>query len=143
MKSFVYHTQINVSDKKKSFPFYKDLLKYLGYEVVHDGSWGFGAKNTSFPHHSDIWICATETKYRVNKFNRKNIGLNHIAFGVHQKSDVEKFIKDFLEPRKIIPLYDSPREYPEYEKGYYAVYFEDPDRIKLEVVYQVKFEKLK
>ncbi|TMI54977.1 bleomycin resistance protein, partial [Candidatus Bathyarchaeota archaeon] len=29
----------------------------------------------------------------------------------------------------------GPKEYPEYRKGYYAVYFEDPDRIKLEFVH--------
>jgi hypothetical protein len=32
-------------------------------------------------------------------------------------------------------LYGGPKEYPEYRKGYYAVYFEDPDRIKLEFVH--------
>jgi hypothetical protein len=32
-------------------------------------------------------------------------------------------------------LYEGPGEYPEYHRGYYAVYFEDPDRIKLEVAY--------
>ena len=29
----------------------------------------------------------------------------------------------------------SPVEFPEYHVGYYAVFFEDSDRIKLEVVY--------
>ena len=40
-----------------------------------------------------------------------------------------------MRPRRIAPLYDSPREYPEYRPGYYAVFFEDPDRLKLEVTY--------
>jgi len=29
----------------------------------------------------------------------------------------------------------GPADHPEYEPGYYAVYFEDPDRIKIEVMY--------
>jgi glyoxylase I family protein len=30
---------------------------------------------------------------------------------------------------------DAPREYPEYVPGYYAVFFADPDGIKLELVH--------
>ena len=37
--------------------------------------------------------------------------------------------------RGLAPLYGTPREFPEYAPGYYAVFFEDPDRIKLEVVH--------
>jgi hypothetical protein len=48
---------------------------------------------------------------------------------------VDVFVADFLRPRDIAPLYDSPREYPEYRPGYYAVFFEDPDRLKLEVAH--------
>jgi hypothetical protein len=32
-------------------------------------------------------------------------------------------------------ILDAPREYPEYVPGYYAVFFTDPDGIKLEAVY--------
>jgi len=32
-------------------------------------------------------------------------------------------------------LYGGPKEYPEYSEGYYALYFEDPDRIKLDAVH--------
>jgi len=32
-------------------------------------------------------------------------------------------------------LYGGPKEWQNYDPGYYAVYFEDPDRIKLELVY--------
>ena len=30
---------------------------------------------------------------------------------------------------------DPPREYPEYVPGYYAVFFTDPDGLKLELVH--------
>jgi hypothetical protein len=32
-------------------------------------------------------------------------------------------------------ILDTPREYPQYVKGYYAVFFADPDCIKLELVH--------
>ena len=89
----------------------------------------------------DVWIIQTADKYKENKYHRKNTGLNHIAFGVYSKEDVDTFVKEFLEPKNIKPLYNSPKEFKEYQDGYYAVYFEGPDRIKLEVVYIPKFGK--
>ncbi len=142
MKSFLYHLQINVSNPKKSFPFYKDLLKLLGYKIVDEGDWGLDAKNPSFPDLADVLVIKTESKFQKTKFHRKNTGLNHVAFGVTKRSDVDTFAAKFLKPRKIIPLYDSPKDYPQYAKGYYAVFFEDPDRIKLEVLYIPRFGKM-
>lgn len=54
---------------------------------------------------------------------------------VSSKRKVDQFTKEFLKKNKIKTLYKSPRAFPEYSKNYYAVYFEDPDRIKLEVEY--------
>jgi hypothetical protein len=48
---------------------------------------------------------------------------------------VDDFYNQYLLPRKVPVLYGGPKEYPEYTKGYYSVYFEDPDRIKLELVH--------
>jgi len=139
MRSFVYHIQLNVSDGNISFPFYKNLLTYFDYRVIHEDSTMLGMGSV----HTDIWISQTNEGYKSNSFHRKNIGLNHISFGVDSKEAVDTFVYEFLQPNKITPLYDSPREYPEYEKGYYAVYFEDPDRIKLEVTYKPRFSKKK
>jgi hypothetical protein len=42
-------------------------------------------------------------------------------------------VPHFLEPRAIKPLYSGPKPY-DYTPGYYAVYFEDPSRLKIEVM---------
>lgn len=34
-----------------------------------------------------------------------------------------------------LPFHGTPREFPDYRPGYYAVFFEDPDRLKLEVAH--------
>ena len=47
----------------------------------------------------------------------------------------DRFREEFLAPRRLPALYETPREFPEYRPGYYAVFFEDPDRLKLEVVH--------
>ena len=51
---------------------------------------------------------------------------------------MDRFHKEFLKPRKIKTLYSTPKKFPEYTKDYYAVFFEDPDRIKLEVCFIAK-----
>jgi catechol 2,3-dioxygenase-like lactoylglutathione lyase family enzyme len=62
--------------------------------------------------------------------------LGHIAFQVESAGMVDQFVDEFLNPRDIAPLYGGAKAYPEYAEGYYAVYFEDPDRIKIEVVHE-------
>lgn len=130
IKTSFNHLQIYVSDKKVSFPFYKELLTYLDYKIVCEDS-SLGMRNEP----TDIWLKEVPQENKNKLFNRRNIGVNHIAFGVSKKEDVDKFCKEFLIPRKIKLLYNSPRHFPEYTEKYYAVYFEDPDKIKLEVVF--------
>jgi catechol 2,3-dioxygenase-like lactoylglutathione lyase family enzyme len=60
---------------------------------------------------------------------------DHVAFRVERRDAVERFRDEFMAPRRLAPLYETPREFPEYRPGYYAVLFEDPDRLKLEVVH--------
>lgn len=74
-------------------------------------------------------------KYKTKGFHRKQTGLNHVAFAVSSPKKVDQFVKEFLVAHKIQPLYSGAKAYPEYAKGYYAVYFEDPDRIKIEVAF--------
>ena len=61
--------------------------------------------------------------------------MNHLAFRVSARGDVNTIHAQFLLGRNVPVLSGGPREYPEYAPGYYAVFFEDPDRIKLEVVH--------
>ncbi len=131
MKARVYHLQINVSDKNISFPFYKELLEYLDYKVISSGKSWLGMSNST----TDFWIIPAPAKHQTPRFHRKRTGLNHIAFMVSSKNDVEKFANEFVKPKKIPTLYNSPKLFPEYTPDYYAVFFEDPDRIKLEVCY--------
>ena len=82
-----------------------------------------------------LFLVQVEKRFAAKQFHRKQVGLNHIAFRVGSKKKVDDF-HTFLKENKITVLYDGPKDYSaEYAKGYYAVFFEDPDRIKLEVVF--------
>jgi len=131
VKAHVYHVQINVHDAAVSLPFYKDLLGRLEYRVVHDEPRVCGFSNGT----TDLWFIATDAAHARHGFHRKRAGINHLAFRVDRREEVDRFRDEFLVPRRMAPLYGTPREFPEYARGYYAVFFEDPDRLKLEVAH--------
>lgn len=126
------HLHINVSNINVSGKFYDELMKYFGFETLDkaDNNWWWhnDGENT-------FGIEQTGEKYIKNKFHRKQTGLNHIAFRAKSKKDVDEFYNKFLRPHNITVLYGGPKNYPEYHDNYYAIFFEDPDRIKLEFMW--------
>lgn len=131
MKARVYHIQVNVRDAAVSLPFWKALLGYLEYRTVLEERDIAGFSNGT----TDLWLMATDVSHVGTGFHRKRPGLNHLAFRVDQRDDVDRFCREFLEARGIPTLYGPPRDFPEYTPGYYAVFFEDPDRLKIEVAH--------
>jgi catechol 2,3-dioxygenase-like lactoylglutathione lyase family enzyme len=131
VKAALFHFQVNVSDPAVSLPFYRDLLGYLDFQPVYDegGVAGFSDGRAA------VWLMGAERPHTAAGFHRKRAGLNHVAFRVGERADVDRFRAEFLAPRAIATLYDTPRSFPEYTPGYYAVFFEDPDRLKLEVAH--------
>jgi catechol 2,3-dioxygenase-like lactoylglutathione lyase family enzyme len=135
MTTSLYHVQLNVSPL--SMPFYKALLRHLGYTLVREVPEMFGATNGT----TDLWIVRTDPRYARRGFHRKATGVNHVAFRVPSRVDVDRFVQEFLAVHAIPALYGGPREYPEYRRGYYAVFFEDPDRLKLEIAHVPRQER--
>ncbi len=82
-----------------------------------------------------IFLVGCDKRFKKPGFHRKRVGLNHIAFRARSRQEVNTFHKRFLIPKRIAVLYGGPKQYPEYGPNYYSVYFEDPDRIKLELVH--------
>lgn len=79
-----------------------------------------------------LYLKQTGKQFVRGKFHRKRLGLNHLAFWAASKSAVDRFYQDYLRKNKVRVLYGGPKEW---WKGWYSVYFEDPDKIKLEVVW--------
>jgi catechol 2,3-dioxygenase-like lactoylglutathione lyase family enzyme len=131
VKAFLYHVQINVSDAAISLPFYRALFAYLEYTTIMETRDVLAVSNGT----TDFWLIETPAERRDAAFHRKNTGLNHVAFGVRERGDIDRFVEEFLRPRGITPLYGSPHDHPEYRPGYYAVFFEDPDRLKVEIAH--------
>lgn len=132
MKASLQHIQVNVSDEA-GLKWYKELLKYMGWKVIMEEKEFAGFTNGGVG--SDIWVNLVEKKYLKKTFHRKAAGLNHLAFYVATKKGVEKFCEEFVKAKKLPTLYGSPKAMTEYGPKYFAVYFEGPDRVKIEVMY--------
>jgi predicted lactoylglutathione lyase len=59
--------------------------------------------------------------------------MHHLAWNAASREDVDEF--HALLVRTDVTVLDAPAHYPEYSEGYYAVFFADPDGMKLEYCY--------
>lgn len=125
------HIDVNVTNLKKSSEFYDKLFAYFGFKKRIEKDWWYGWIGNDCSY----WIKQTRKDYLKNTYNRENPGVNHIAFLAESKEDIDKFYQEFLLPNQVKVLYGGPAEYPEYTKDYYAVFFEDPDGFKLELMW--------
>jgi catechol 2,3-dioxygenase-like lactoylglutathione lyase family enzyme len=129
MNGLIHHIEIYVSDLKKTIVFWEWFLtKKFAYKIFQKWDRGISFKL------GDTYIVffQTEKKYLSNPYNRKNTGLNHLAFHCSSKEFVDTLTKE-LKEKNINILYAYKHPYAGGE-NYYAVFFEDPDRIKVEVV---------
>jgi catechol 2,3-dioxygenase-like lactoylglutathione lyase family enzyme len=118
-----------VSDLDRSRAFYDQVLAHLGFRRVPDsfGSpvWRSGA--------CELSLIAAHADKRDRPHDRYAPGFHHLAFGVETRADVDRAFTALA--ALDVRILDAPAEYPEYGAGYYAVFFADPDGMKLEVVY--------
>lgn len=126
----MHHIEIYISNLEKTREFYSWLLSLLGFTLFQNWSQGFSYRKDGFY----LVFVQVQEKYLPNGYNRCHIGLNHLAFSCEDKDKIDR-IREQLILKGIPLLYDE--QYP-YAGGvnHYAVYFEDPDRIKLEIAFQ-------
>jgi catechol 2,3-dioxygenase-like lactoylglutathione lyase family enzyme len=117
------HISIRVSDFDKSKAFYGKLFPFLGFKVLDEYEDAIGWTNGK----TRFWIGPADADGRRHKYRIGDVGLHHYAFELRSRKDVDA-LQDFLKMRgaKIV---DPAGEYYD---DYYAVFFLDPDGIKLE-----------
>ncbi len=120
------HIKITVTNYNKSKKFYDLLFEKLGWKIYLSDEIGTGYSSED---NYSFWV--SEGDNRNSKFNRENVGLDHIAFKAKDKKEVDEFAK-WLKANKI-PIQHEPKYWPEYADDYYAVFFLDPDGIILEL----------
>jgi glyoxylase I family protein len=128
----IHHIDVVVSSIERSLPFYRDLLGPLGFHGVSEVQgergetiwylWGPG---------SSVGVREALTE-RKEPYDRYEIGLHHIAFEAASRETVNERA-DWLRAQEA-QIESGPEEYW-YQPGYYAVFFYDPDGLKLEIVH--------
>ncbi len=119
----VDHISIRASDFRRSKRFYEGLLKFLGFVVEGEYADAAGWHNGK----TVFWVGQADAEGLKHPFRLGNIGLHHYAFELSRRADVDELYV-YLKKRGI-EVVDPPGEY---YPDYYAVYFLDPDGIKLE-----------
>ncbi len=124
------HVVLTVNDLAKSQAFYGKLLPALGYRVLyeHADSCGFRAADGM-----RFILTQAPVEKRGAAFDRYRVGLHHLAFDAPDRAFVDSIHEKLVEWG--VTVLDRPAEYPQYQAGYYAVFFLDPDGMKLEVVH--------
>ena len=120
------HLVLSVGDFSRSKAFYDKLLTFLGFKLKHeyDDMAGWSNGKTLF------WIAAADAEGRRHKYRKGDIGFHHYAFEMASRKDIDA-LGDFLDDNGV-DIVDPPGEY--YGRDYYAVYFTDPDGMKLEAM---------
>lgn len=122
----LHHVEIYVSNLEKSASFWGWFLGELGYRLFQ--SWEQG--RSYILGGTYIVFVQTEERFRDVPYHRCRTGLNHLAFHARSREQVDQ-LKNQLEERGIESLY--PDKFPT-AGGAHGLFFEDPDRIKVELV---------
>jgi glutathione S-transferase/catechol 2,3-dioxygenase-like lactoylglutathione lyase family enzyme len=122
----IHHVDLTVSDLARSTDFYERVLPLLGLR-----------RSANVPE-GPIWagpglelgLVAARSRSAHDRFAP---GLHHLAFSAPSRAAVD-LLHQRLEALGVAIL-DAPADYPRYAPGYYAVFFADPDGMKLEYVF--------
>jgi catechol 2,3-dioxygenase-like lactoylglutathione lyase family enzyme len=123
----IHHVDLCVRDLRASTAFYDRVLLLLGFRRFADSPEG------------PIWAGAAvevglqEARAGSAPHDRHAPGLHHLAFTAPSRDAVDALHAELV--RLGVAVLDPPAEYPHYAPGYYAVFFADPDGIKLEYAF--------
>jgi catechol 2,3-dioxygenase-like lactoylglutathione lyase family enzyme len=129
VQAVVGHVGIEVSDLSRSKKFYSALLNGLGFKVIMDTEDGLGFSNQNF----SVWL----GELRIPRVKRKAptgeefVITDHLAILVQDKKAVYDIERE-MKKNGFEALFPC-EEHPQFEPGYYAVSFCDPDNYVIEI----------
>ena len=127
----VHHVDLVVSSIERSLPFYRELLGPLGWHGISEVEGERGETIWYLLGHETA-IGLREAQSPASTYDRYVPGLHHLAFEAPSRRAVDERADWLLTAGA--ELESEPQEYT-YSPGYYAVFFFDPDGMKLEIVH--------
>ncbi len=138
MKPTVDHIQITVKDLNRSERFYDRLMPILGFDLALKSKGRVEAHDfdvVEYVHSSiTIGINSPRQSFKNEQVHRRKPGaLHHLAFRAQSIQEVDELYSLI---RNIgAQIVAPPQFYPEHGARYYALFFKDPDGIKLEIMF--------
>ena len=124
----LHHVELYVSSLAESLPFWEPFLFMLGY--VESQRWSEGASYVLGETY--LVFVQAPPEHLPAGYHRQRIGLNHLAFHAASREQVDE-VALWVKESGYNLLY--PERHPHAGgPNYYALYCEDPNRIKVELV---------
>jgi glyoxylase I family protein len=128
---FLHHIDLTVSDVAAARPLYDLFLRHAGFSPKGHGEdwagWGLGGR------YPCVTILKASGPGASRRHYRYSAGLHHLALAAPDRVSVDALHGKLLALGAVI--LDAPAAYEAYGASYYAVFFSDPDGLKLEYVY--------
>ena len=136
MRAGIDHIIVNVNDYAAAKRFYAWLMPQIGYPQTMSYDQPQSDVTTGyFGEYGSMWLRPSDSEFRADKFHRHRVGLCEIAFSADSRQQIDDLAKQISANGGKVT--DLPKEY-DYLPGYYAVFFTDPDGMKLELVHVPK-----
>jgi catechol 2,3-dioxygenase-like lactoylglutathione lyase family enzyme len=122
----LHHLELYVEDLERATTFWGWLLAELGYLPYQEWDEGCSYRR------GDTYVALVEAPRGARSLHRRDVGLNHIAFHAGTRAEVDR-LTAALRERGGRVLY--PDRHPHAGgQDHYALFCEDPDGLKVEVV---------
>jgi glyoxylase I family protein len=133
MRGLIHHIDLTVKELQRSRVFYDHVLGFIGYTRSDDHENGTDWDRSGPEPFTSIGIIKAKGENATPAHDRGSAGLHHLAWSAESLADVDALYAKLLEIGAVI--LDPPALYPRYHPDYYALFFSDPDGLKLEYVF--------
>lgn len=131
--SGIDHIYLSVTDQEKSEAFYDNVMERLGLKKGDKAIHGERHAHYLAPNFQ-----LTLRPARSGLHDPYTPGLHHLCFQARTPADVDECFR-LLTDGGFEPT--APQHYPEYNPEYYAIFFQDPDGIRLEIVARTSYRE--
>ncbi len=135
--SKISHVDLVVSSISRSLPFYRGLLEPLGWTDLRQARGERGETiyylSVEGPGLAALGLREQHSDAHPVPYDRYAVGVHHLCFDVPSRAVVDE--RAVWLQAHYARIESGPAEYG-YTPGYYAVFFYDPDGIKLELLYR-------
>ncbi|MEO6026421.1 MAG: VOC family protein [Candidatus Binatia bacterium] len=123
----LHHVDITVSDFRRAKEFYAQVMPLMGFERLPKECGAVAWRGATI-----LALQPAKAEEKDKAHSRYAPGLHHLAFRAPSRVAVDELHTQLVSLG--VTILDPPADYP-YSAGYYAVFFADPDGMKLEYVH--------